>query len=236
MHELWRQNLTRNGSRTWKDYHLASSTCTSPLNVAYWIEFCWRASITPRYKQQTTLQGLLLRFGWDESHLGALRSTPLQDVGTYALASVIEDVVPKARLPLDFSGSAQLTTSQIIRMGDGGARQGISTDIQNEVTLLSFLPGVLKLSPWGLPWAGLCIKVFFFLPERSPWITTEMWLSSYWHASSQPLRSFPHTVRSNTAWDWFVQRAKQPKRLGTVEFTLNLGGGKMSRAGTKGIQ
>lgn len=171
---------------------------------------------------------------WDESWVGALRSTPLWDAGAGTLAPMIKGVVPKARFPLDCSGSAQLTPPRSSEWaGDmGGA---ISTDIQSEVILLSFLPGVFQSSSWGLLWAGLSTKVFF-LPERSPWIIREMWLSGYQHTSSYPLPSFPHKIRSNAAWDWFVQRAKRPKRLGTAEFTLNLGGGKMSRSGTRGIQ
>ena len=226
MYELWMQNLTQNG----KDSHLAPSTCKSPLNVASWIEFCWRASIAPRHKQRATLQGLLLRFGSLRRELPrSPSSTPLWDA-----APIIKDVVPKARSPLGLSGSARFTAPQIIGMGDGGVWRGIPTEAQSEVTLPSFLPGVFQLSPPGLPWAGLCTKVFFVLLARSPWITMVICLLAYIFPTPLPL--LPHLIRSNAAWDWFVQRAKQPKRLGTAEFTLNLGGGKMSRAGTKGIQ
>lgn len=75
-------------------------------------------------QQQTTLQGLLLRFGRVRWEWPSSPEKPLRDVGTHTLAPIIKSVAPKVQFPLDLSGSAWLTTLKFIRMDDGKPRRG----------------------------------------------------------------------------------------------------------------
>lgn len=229
------QNLTQNGSRTWKD-HLAPSICTSPLNVAFWIEFCWRASIAPRYKQQTTLQGLLLRFGtvrW-ESPRSPEKHTTLR-CGHVHFGTHHQERCPKGQISLGFQWICSINN-----LPDHNRWQRGMVGNTHWHSEWSYPP---ELPPWPVSAVTLRTALSRFVYKgillshwKNPLNNNGNVVICYWHTSSQPLPSFPHIIRSNAAWDWFVQRAKEPKRLGTAEFTLNLGGGKMSRAGTKGIQ
>lgn len=104
MYGVWMQDHTQNGSRTWKDHHLAPSICTSPFYVAQMNPT--RAAPQVRERAMRAAQE-----PWDTHHFEM--QTP-----------IIKGVVPKGTCPLHFSGSAQQTALQIIGMSDRGTRWG----------------------------------------------------------------------------------------------------------------
>lgn len=204
--------------------------------MAFWTEFCWRASIAPRYKQRTRLQGLLPRFGtvrW------ALPRSPEKHTtsrcGHVRFGTHDQGRCPKGQISLGFQWICSINNLSDHQNGWGRGMGGISTDIRVKLSswasslecfschlrtaLSKFVHKAILLSPWKTPLNNNGNVVIWLLAHIFP---------------TPPL--LPHIIRSNAAQDWFVQRAKQPKRLGTAEFTLNLSGGKTSRAGTKGIQ
>lgn len=159
-------------------------------------------------QQQTTLQGLLLRFGRVRWELPSSPEKPLRDVGTCTLAPIIKSVAPKVQFPLDLSGSAWLTTLKFIRTDDGQERKGniywqsewshspefplwgVSSIILG-IVLNSFVYESALLSPCNIP-LNKCRNVLF-------------WLLAYFFQS----HSFPHKIRSNTLLDWFILREKK---------------------------
>lgn len=185
--------------------------------------------------QQTTLQGLLLGFGRVRWEWPSSPEKPLRDVGTHTLAPITKSVAPKVQFPLDLSGSAWLTTLKFIRMDDGQPSRGniywqSEWSHPPEFPLCSVPSIILGIVLNSFEYEGTLLSPYYIPLNKSRNVL--FWLLAYFFP---PFHFFPHKIRINMLLDWFKLTAKATKKSRKC-WILSLGGGKVSKADTKGIQ